>query len=79
MRQIIETFGEARTLENGHIKHDCKIIGELIFCSECRYSTVEHHKGDDERVCWVRKSFGEKVPDDGYCHKAKPRGQHENV
>ena len=78
MRQIIETFGDIETDGNGNKRQCCK-IRDLIVCADCRFSTVEHHKGDDERVCWVRKSFGEKVPDDGYCHKAKPRGQHENV
>lgn len=49
---------------------------EVIACSDCEHSRIEKHTGDSVRVCWVHKSHGYIVPDDGYCHRAVKR---ENV
>lgn len=44
---------------------------EIIRCADCRHSRTERHTGDEQLVCWVRVTFGEVVPDDGYCFKGE--------
>ena len=44
---------------------------ENVTCGQCRHSRTERHKGDEELVCWVRVTYGEVVPDDGYCFKGE--------
>ena len=49
----------------------------IVRCRDCAKSRVERHKGDPERVCWKRKSHGEAVPDEGYCHDGVARREGE--
>ena len=44
---------------------------ENVTCGQCRHSRTERHKGDEELVCWVRVTYGEVVPEDGYCFKGE--------
>ena len=52
-------------------RHEPMAIEPVIRCGQCKHSRTERHKGDEELVCWVRVTYGEAVPGDGYCFKGE--------